>query len=80
MILLDTALEEGVDLIEINRYAGRVLSGLSEAVVIAGRAGKASRTVIRQYAPETKRIAEYAADIGVGGTLQPGDTIVIKGA
>lgn len=78
--LLETTLEEGVDLVEIDRHDGRVLSGLSEAVITAGRAGEVSHSVMRRYAPGTKRISEYAADIGVGGSLQPGDTITIKGA
>ena len=78
--LLETTLENGVDLIEIDRYSGRAILGLSEAVIAAGRVGEASRVIVRQYAPGAKKITEYGADIGVGGTLQPGDTIMIKGA
>lgn len=78
--LLETTLEEGVDLIEIDRYSGRAILGLSEAVIAAGRVGEASRVIVRQYAPGAKKITEYGEDIGVGGTLQPGDTIMIKGA
>ena len=78
--LLETTLEKGVDLIEIDQYSGRTILGLSEAVIAAGRVGEASRVVARQYTPGIQKIAEYGTDIGVGGTLQPGDTIMIKGA
>lgn len=77
--LLDTVLMQDIKLVEIDRFEGRAISGLSRVSFSAARPGQAEKTVVRVYDPPAQKIMAYAADIGVGGTMQVGDRIVIKG-
>ena len=77
--LLDTVLMQDIKLVEIDRFEGRAISGLSRVSFSASRPGQAEKTVVRVYDPPAQKITEYAADIGADGTLRAGDRIIIKG-
>lgn len=77
--LLDTVLMQDIKLVEIDRFEGRAISGVSRVSFSAARPGQAEKTVVRVYDPPAQKIMEYAADIGVGGILQAGDRIIVKG-